>query len=463
MKLHELDALKQQDKAAQVLEQRLGQSVSFNNLTLRESRHMLMRVRGLINEHRASVASHSSERDPAYLKLLMLESGLKGRLKEGSPPMVLPSDEKYTQALARVYGQAILKNSKFPDLLARLKRATPNERDLDVVIKTGTLPNHLEEVAPAMLGQPAAGAVPIDTKDPKVQAAMKKSQSGQTLNPEEQKLVGAVAASAMQKESLQARRRLRESEIQQAQVVLAAQDMVDQVQKMLEQISAMQFKDLPALTDSIKNDMGVDQATAYQSAAAAALTQLLQSVQTGKTALEGAQGTLTGQAPVVPGEEPAADMGADLNAEPAPEMGAELGVDAEVAPAGDDEEPTPLGAPEALGRERRVAEGQLDELSPQTLRSYQKKRGGELGSFKYGSKTQSMTGRDQKNAVVGLKRATKNLNKSTDNGEMNEVAFAEAAKKGKPDFLDLDKDGNKKESMKKAAADKKKNPFAKAK
>jgi hypothetical protein len=393
MKLHELDALKQQDKAAQVLEQRLGQTVSFNNLTLRESRHMLMRVRGLINEHRASVASHSSERDPAYLKLLMLESGLKGRLKEGSPPMVLPSDEKYTQALARVYGQAILKNPKFPDLLARLKRATPNERDLDVVIKTGTLPNHLEEVAPAMLGQPAAGAVPIDTKDPKVQAAMKKSQAGQTLNPEEQKLVGAVAASAMQKESLQARRRLRESEIQQAQVVLAAQDMVDQVQKMLEQISAMQFKDLPALTDSIKNDMGVDQATAYQSAAAAALTQLLQSVQTGKTALEGAQGTLTGQAPVVPGEEPAADMGADLNAEPAPEMGAELGVDAEVAPAGD-EEPTPLGAPEALGRERRVAE---------------------------------------------------------------------AAKKGKPDYIDLDKDGNKKETMKKAAADKKKNPFAKAK
>jgi hypothetical protein len=195
-----------------------------------------------------------------------------------------------------------------------------------------------------------------------------------------------------------ATRRLTESEIQQAQVVLAAQDMVDQVQKMLEQISAMQFKDLPALTDSIKNDMGVEQATAYQSSAAAALTQLLQSVQTGKTALESSQATLTGQAPVVPGEEPGADMGADLNAEPG--MDAELDVDAEVAPVGDEEEPTPLGAPEALGRDRRVAE---------------------------------------------------------------------AAKKGKPDFLDLDKDGNKKETMKSAAANKKAgpkkgvNPFAKKK
>ena len=403
MKLHELDTLNQQDKAAQVLEQRLGQTVSFSNLTLRESRHMLLRVRGLINEHRSSAASHSSERDPAYLKLLMLESGLKGRLKENTaPPIVLPSDQKYTQALVRVYGQPILRNPKFPDLMARLKQATPNERDLDIIIKTGTLPNHLEEVAPVMPGQaagtmPATGTVaakpgqpvaaPVNLKDPKLVAATKKAQSGQTLNPQEKEMMAAAgaAAVAMQKESVHARRRLRESEIQQAQVVLAAQDMVDQVQKMLEQISAMQFKDLPALTDSIKNDMGVEQATAYQSAAAAALTQLLAGVQQGKTALEGAQGTLTGQAPVVPGEELGADMGADLNAEPG--MDAELDVDAEVAPAGDDEEPTPLGAPEALGRERRVAE---------------------------------------------------------------------AAKKGKkPDFLDVDKDGNKKEPFKKAVADKK--------
>jgi len=34
-------------------------------------------------------------------------------------------------------------------------------------------------------------------------------------------------------------------------------------------------------------------------------------------------------------------------------------------------------------------------------------------------------------------------------------------KKAKPDFLDMDKDGNKKEPMKKAIADKKKNPFKK--
>jgi hypothetical protein len=254
-------------------------------------------------------------------------------------------------------------------------------------------------------GQPAAGqpaanpanvAIDIAAKKKQAQDAVKQIDAQiKALTQQKTQMMQQANNPMAETRNSRTARRLSESEIQQAQVVLAAQDMVDQVQKMLEQISAMQFKDLPALTDSIKNDMGVDQATAYQSAAAAALTQLLAGVQQGKTALEGAQGTLTGQAPVVPG----ADTGADLNAEPDADMDAELDVDSEVAPA-DDEEPTPLGAPEALGRERRVAE---------------------------------------------------------------------AAKKGKPDFLDLDKDGNKKETMKSAAADKKAgpkkgvNPFAKKK
>jgi hypothetical protein len=44
------------------------------------------------------------------------------------------------------------------------------------------------------------------------------------------------------------------------------------------------------------------------------------------------------------------------------------------------------------------------------------------------------------------------------------ISDPEGVREGKkPDFLDMDKDGNKKEPMKKAVADKKKNPFAKVK
>ena len=122
------------------------------------------------------------------------------------------------------------------------------------------------------------------------------------------------------------RRKLKESEVQQAQVVLASQDMVDQVQKMIEQVTSMQFKDLPALCDQIKNQIGVDQAMQFNGDASAALSGLLQNLQGAKQQLEAATGVVTGQAPQVPGEELGAPMPGeeqfDIAAEvPAPEGG----------------------------------------------------------------------------------------------------------------------------------------------
>ena len=144
------------------------------------------------------------------------------------------------------------------------------------------------------------------------------------------------------------RKRLQESEVQQAQVVLASQDMVDQVQKMLEDVSAMQFKDLPALVDQVRNQIGVDQAMQFNTDASAALTGMIQNLQASKQQLEGALGVVTGQAPVVPGE----DMGVEM-----PDTGEE--VPAEL-PAPDGEEDLDaemdanLGVPAAsLGRGRR--------------------------------------------------------------------------------------------------------------
>ena len=167
----------------------------------------------------------------------------------------------------------------------------------------------------------------------------------QSTLAEKQKQLNNPTMMAM--ESRRARRLREASEVQQAQVVLASQDMVDQVQKMSEQISAMQFKDLPALVDQIKNEVGVDQAMQFNTDATAALAGLLQNLQGAKTQLESALGVVTGQAPTVPGEEMAppvpGEEQVDINAEvPAP--GGEEDIDAEM-----DANVEPAG----LGRERR--------------------------------------------------------------------------------------------------------------
>jgi alanyl-tRNA synthetase len=186
-------------------------------------------------------------------------------------------------------------------------------------------------------------------KDPKLKQAVTKASQGQALNTQDQQL---VAAAAMQTESNQIRRQLynllRESEVQQAQVVLAAQDMVDEVQKMSEQVSAMQFKDLPALVDQIKNQIGVDQAMQFNTDATAALAGLLQNLQGARQQLDQALGVVTGQAaPTIPGDDGmAGEMPPEGELDAEPDLGGVDDIDAEI----DIEEPAG-GA--GLGRAKR--------------------------------------------------------------------------------------------------------------
>jgi hypothetical protein len=203
----------------------------------------------------------------------------------------------------------------------------------------------------AVAGQPAANpqqqqalmAAQQQQKKRQIQDAIKAKQS--EIADLQKQMNNPVMSTMESRPSL--RQRLKESEVQQAQVVLASQDMVDQVQKMSEQISAMQFKDLPALVDQIKNEVGVDQAMQFNTDATAALAGLLQNLQGAKTQLEQALGVVTGQAPQVPGEELAPPV-------PGEE---EIGIDAEIPTVdGEEDIDAEMDAniePAGLGRERR--------------------------------------------------------------------------------------------------------------
>lgn len=299
MKLQELAAPTPSKQIAKVFESYFGSRISFDQLNRRQTAGMLNRVVGLLREHQSTSARHTSEQNPGYLKLVMMEQALRGRLKEMDAP-----------------GAA----------------AQPNGANGQV--------------------NPAAAVAKV--KDPKLAAALKKSTAGQTLSADEQKLVAGAAL--MQAESRRRTgRRLTESEVQQAQVVLAAQDMVDKMQGMLEDVSELQFKELPALVDSIKNQVGIEQATQFNADASAALSGLMQNLQGAKQQMDQALGVVTGTTPApvdaaaagaMAGAEAGADLGADIGAD----LGAEAGDDLGAVDDLDAEEP-PAGA--ALGRARR--------------------------------------------------------------------------------------------------------------
>jgi len=287
MKLNELGARRPTETITQVFESHLGRGVKFDSLGPIQVKHMLRRVRSLVNEHKSSTGFYTSQQNPNYLKLVMMEQALTHRLSE--------------------------------------------------------------QMTNPMTGG-TTGVVAVDVKDPKTVATMKKAQAGQTLNPDEQKTITAIA-SMPKKESAAPKRMVRESELQAAQVVLAGQDMVDQIQKMIEQISEMQFKDLPALVASIKNDMGSDEGNQYQEQATQALQNLLQSIQQGKNELESAQSILSGEQTAMPGLDGNVDVDADIDNVPSDDMDQDLDLDANLDIDADIEEPK--DSPAVLGRNRR--------------------------------------------------------------------------------------------------------------
>ena len=289
MKLQELAVTRPTKQIAKVFESHFDQRISFDSMNRNQMRGMLQRVRGLVNEHRASPAFHYSEKNPAYLKLMMMEQALTQQLRE--------------------YG--------------------------------------------------ATGATGATAALNTVQQQQKKKQMQDEIKQKQKEI--ADLQKAMMNPTMAAENNtgnfLRESEIQQAQVVLAAQDMVDRVQKMLEDTTEMQFKELPALVDSIKNEVGMDQAAQFNADAAAALSGLVQNLQASKGQLEAALGVVTGQGAgaVVPGAEMGADMGAELGADMGAELGADAALDAAAADAGAELEPEPEATTPAasLGRGRR--------------------------------------------------------------------------------------------------------------
>ena len=128
-------------------------------------------------------------------------------------------------------------------------------------------------------------------------------------------------------------------EVEKSQVVLAAQDMVDSVQKMLEQVSDMLVKEMPALVDSVQSEIGVDEAEQFSSQTSEALTGLTAALTTAKTSLQSALGVVTGQGGASAFDDEAMGGAEDMGMD---DVGAEddMGMDTgEELPAEEPEEP----------------------------------------------------------------------------------------------------------------------------
>ena len=136
---------------------------------------------------------------------------------------------------------------------------------------------------------------------------------------------------------------LTEGELETAEAVLAAKDMVDSVQDMITDASKMLNEELPPLLDTIRDQVGTAQADAFKTTVTSALQGLMDALNGARDALDTGARALAGE----PIEQPMGMGGEELPAMGGEEMPAEPTDDAfaatDVAAGGDEE----------LGRPRR--------------------------------------------------------------------------------------------------------------
>jgi hypothetical protein len=117
-----------------------------------------------------------------------------------------------------------------------------------------------------------------------------------------------------------------ESEMGKSQAILAAKDMVDSIQDMLEEVSKMQNEQMPALLDTIRDQIGMEQADAFKAAVEPLLANMVQQLGAARSTADDAARALAGEpvaAPMgmgaapapggMPGEMPAPDMTSDMD------------------------------------------------------------------------------------------------------------------------------------------------------
>jgi hypothetical protein len=147
---------------------------------------------------------------------------------------------------------------------------------------------------------------------------------------------------------------LREGEVQQASAIVTAKTMVDRVSRWIEELSSMENDTLLQLGDSIRDEMGQEQAKGFISSVAPAIQQALENLKSTRETMATGVRQLTGeeQGAEMLGAEPGADLGGEEEMGPVePDAmnagGEELGGDDEFAAA------EPAAGMGDAGREQR--------------------------------------------------------------------------------------------------------------
>ena len=363
------------DKINNYLQETFGFSLKKEDVTPKAIQSILLKVRDKQSEIVNESNINDFHKHPDYAKTIMVAEALAIMLKEVSPTQRKTTrkvkESKMTKKVAEHKG---MKKHKHPH--PKMEASKPDYIDID---KDGDKKEPMKKAAKdakkkvdekvvkdgnafsaKMMAAKAAGEkeFELDGKKYKVKEGISSTdpKTGKKIRPGTPEWNAKFVKGKKKNESVNPRsltlehlRPLMEQDLDQAELVLAAKDMVDRLQKMAEDLASMQVEDLMPLTDAMRESFGTEQANAFSASADSVLAAALETIKGTREQMDQAVMVLTGEgAPMndmMGGEmPPAGDMG-DPMADP---MGDDMAVPAEDEFAGDEAAAGSEGEP--LGR-----------------------------------------------------------------------------------------------------------------
>lgn len=285
MELNEMNNKASLKKMNKIMESRFGFKIDYAKMTPEKAEKMIAVINESISKVKTTTAGHKASQDPRYMEMVMVKESLNKYMTDYKPAN------------------------------APQQKASPKMHEIKAAVAKQAL------------------------------SEMSTGKNRQLINRAADLAASGKAVPSKYMEAFQPLfKMLKESEAGTAEVILATKDVVDTMQEMIEDLSRMINEELPPLTDSIRDQVGSEQADAYNAAANAALSGLLDGVKAAREAMDTAARAVAGEQVDAPmampepeAELPAPDM-SDLDAEETD------GFDAVDAAAGGEEE---------LGREER--------------------------------------------------------------------------------------------------------------
>lgn len=206
-------------------------------------------------------------------------------------------------------------------------------------------PRDAEEEQPKMVKHPRTGRMEVDPFDANRIARQK----------------GIV----MKENLVKNLRHLLETEVSQAEVMMAAKGFSQELQEMIEKIGRLQNEDLPPVTDQMRETYGTESSSAFQTQIYSALQGIMDSLYTSKNQIDDSVSSLATTGQVGAQTDMDKDIGID-DGDIGDDMGDDLGADSDVSgepdldldnigdDLGDEDEFGAQGSEEPLGRSMKA-------------------------------------------------------------------------------------------------------------